>query len=108
MKRRKTNPLHFCVAGGDQDVQSAVNIYAVRFERVLDGARHRRARGEVNYIVRTLARRLHSGQIGDAADAKIDLAADVREVLFFTGGKIVQNSDVMAAARQARPPYWSR
>src|SRR5208337_4379787 len=89
--------LDFIVAGGQQDIQGAVDVDAVGIERILDRARNRGASGQVNHEFGLQHGLLHGLQIGDGALHEGDFVANFGEILLFAGRKIVKHDDAVTS-----------
>src|ERR1700722_13213720 len=94
------NALHFVVAGGDQDIQGAINVDAIGVNGILDRARDGSAGGEVNDVVGLDHGLLHDLDIGDRALHEGDFAAHFGEVVFLARRKIIEDDYAMAAAHE--------
>ena len=88
----------FCVAGCDEDVERAVDIDVIRVERIFHGTRYGGSGGKMQNVVSAFDRRLHSGQIGNTADAEIYLGANRGEIGFAAGGEIIEHYHFVISA----------
>ena len=84
------------VAGGDEEVQGAVDVGLVRGERVFDGAGNGGEGSLMEDVVDAFAGGLHAGGVLEVHLLEGDVAADVCEVVEIAGGEIVDSVHFVA------------
>src|SRR5690348_3346603 len=90
----------FGVSGSDENIEHAVDIHAIRLDGISDGSRDAGARGQMQDAFGAAAGFARGIEVGDAGSNETDLIFHAREIFFFAGGKIVEDSNIVASAQK--------
>ena len=85
----------FGVAGGDEEIEGAVDVGFVRAERVFDRAWNGGERSLVEDVIDAFAGGADSGDVLQVYLLEVDAVADVFEISEISGGKVIDAGDVV-------------
>jgi len=83
-----------------KNVEGALNIDAIGLQGILHRPRHGSPGGKMQHVLRFVHGVAHGFDVGDAAFDERNLVADIGEVFFLPGRKVVEHDNAMPALNQ--------